>query len=73
VIALTLTADGTYVEMYSGHATHIYPGATIKSHGTWSSMTAQGSVTVLSSTFAAAQGWIGESKDKQIQVERTPK
>jgi hypothetical protein len=72
-ISLTFTPDGAFEQTYSGHWTVAWADLIVKAHGSWSSTSATVSGTVITTTFDGASGQTGESRDKQIQFERSPK
>ena len=72
-ISLTFTADDAFRETFSGHRTFASPGLIVKAHGSWSFTAATVSGTVITTTFDQVPGYTGESRDKQIEFERSPR
>jgi len=67
---LKVTADGLYSSTYSGHAKTVYAGHMYQSHGSWTSNSATATGSLLGFDVGAVAAWIGEGRDKAIEIER---
>ena len=72
-IDLTFTPRRSYRESYSGHYSLTYFDRVFRSHGSWSFVSAQGSGTILTTSVAGVSAGVGESRWREMEIERTAK
>jgi hypothetical protein len=72
-IALAFTPNRTFKRTFSGHETLAYLDRVIKWHGWSSYVAAQVSGTVLGTRIATLDGGVGESRGREMEIERSGK
>lgn len=69
-LSLKVTADGVFLDTYTGHEKLVYAGHMTQFHGSWTTNSATATGNLLGFELAAVPASIGEGRNKVIQIER---
>jgi hypothetical protein len=72
-IDLTFTPGRSYRQSYSGRQSLTYFDRVFRSPGSWSYVSAQSSGTILTTSVAGVSAGVGESRGREMEIERSAK